>query len=344
MYTIKLIAAASILGMATASAFAQAPATSTTPASTSTSSSLVGAPNETPAFEKRVFRLSKSWLQKQVPLDKSAKDDELYWLRLKTDGSGKWEVESASHLSLEPRNKQEEVLLVSPRRKLYHPDWGVKQRDGSAPTSLICTDKQVKAVSPYWTCNSAFATMTTADAVLSFLGNMSANNTSKELRTMYSFSEENLDKALAQIDLDGAIRTAEVEGAKYRQQMAKQQEWGRQADVREQERRRLQRDADDEAKRQQQEALYARVAKYPAGFRDVCQMERAQTNAETAPLDPKLVCQNMGEIASLARLKKAGFIVTNTSRIRIAAEEFGPGSRLDYTAWQYNVERFDLPR
>jgi hypothetical protein len=340
MYTIKLVAAVSILGVATVPAFAE---TTATPASAP--SSVAGAPSETQVNERRIFRLSKQWREKKVPLDKSTKDDELYWIRLKTVGNGMWEIESASHLSLEPRNNKEEVLLVSPRRKLYHPDWGVLKGEGNAPVSLVCTDKQVAATTPYWTCNSAFATLTTADAIVSFFVNTSANNASKELRSLYSFSENNLTKAVLQIDLDGAMRAAEIEGAKYQQRMAAQRESFRQSDLREKERSQLQRQADDVAKKQREDAFYVRVAKYPAGFRDVCQMPDAYTGVETTPpQDPKLVCQNMGEVTSLARLKNAGFIVTNTSKVRSAVEELGPYTRFEYTAWQYNVERFNLPK
>lgn len=305
-------------------------------------------------IEKRVFKPYKPWVEQSVPLYNNtthaankrlatklaepAPPDELYWIRIKTDDMRHWELESASYESLAPRSVSEEVIVASPRRLAYHPAWS-RRTDGKAPNQRSCTAEEVKSLERYSACNSSFATLTPASAILGVVFQASG-----VLHTTYSFSPSNLDAAILQIDLDKAIRSAEAESVKHKMQLAASQQNQRQLDMRERQVRQVEEDRERVAKRKAADAVFERVTKYPVGFKDVCatlEYDRYAPLQTKAPNDPPLACQNMGEIPSLARLKASGYIVTNMVK-SVRGNDVGMSGEV--WSWQYNVERFDLKK
>jgi hypothetical protein len=306
------------------------------------------------AIDKRVFKLYKPWVEQSAPLYNDTTrmanqrsstmpvvrlpPDDLYWIRIKTDGIARWEFESASYESLVPRSPNEEVIVVSPRRLAYHPAWN-RRNDGKAPNQRSCTADEVKSLGRYSACNSSFATLTPGSAVLGILFQAGGGE-----RTTYSFSPANLEAAIVQIDLDRAIRSAEAENVKHKMQLAASQESQRRVDALERQRREAADDRERLAKRKADDAVFESVAKYPVGFKDVCatpEYDRYSQAQTKAPIDPPLACQNMSEIPSLARLKAAGYIVTNVSK-SVRGNDGGMSGEV--WSWQYNVERFDLKK
>ena len=307
---------------------------------------------------KRVFKLYEAWAKRDISLyGKSPRtvyvldvkpsfgatgEGKLYWVRIKAEGE-RWELESASYEPLQRRNFFEEVLLVSPLKLAYHPNWGRRLLDGTIPHQSGCTVSDARIEKYYSPCNSSFATLAAAHPI--FGGFFQGNGASKPdtMRT-YSFSAENLEKAIAQIDLDGAISRLDAESVKNQPRLAAIAEKRRELDELKEKQREQRAVIEMANKKQAEDAVYMRVAKYPAGFKDVCvtggyggysffQIDE--------PKDPSIVCQNIGEISSLARLKDAGYMVTNVSK---SVRPNDQGLSGVSWSWQYNVERFNLKK
>lgn len=308
--------------------------------------------------EKRVFKLYEAWAKRDISLyGKSPRtvyerdgtpsfgatgEGKLYWVRIKAEGE-RWELESASYEPLQRRNFFEEVLLVSPLKLAYHPNWGRRLLDGTIPHQSGCTASDARIEKYYSPCNSSFATLAPAHPI--FGGFFQGNGASKPdtMRT-YSFSAENLEKAIAQIDLDGAISRLDAESVKNQPRLAAIAEKRRELDELKEKQREQRAVIEMANKKQAEDAVYMRVAKYPAGFKDVCvtggyggysffQIDE--------PKDPSIACQNIGEISSLARLKDAGYMVTNVSK---SVRPNDQGLSGVSWSWQYNVERFNLKK
>lgn len=305
--------------------------------------SALGHAQETPlraSLQKPAFDLYLPWRARGETLYAVEKPENLYFVRLKHDGKGGWSVMDVTYKSSWAPQRNEEVLVVSPRLGMLHPDW---ERDAKnvTPTQRICRMSETKPGQPYSVCSSLFATLTTANAILGFFAQSHPDAKNDELKQMYSFSEENFRNVLAKVDFSEPLRAAELDGAKYWQaQTDKKAAEARDKAGREAERRQLA-EAERKSREIYEKALYERVAKFPVGFRDACHTVSDFSENAVPPADPELSCQNIGSVPSLVRLKAAGYIVTNVTRMGDASRASGFGK---VATWLYSVERYNLPK
>lgn len=226
--------------------------------------------------------------------------------------------------------------MLSPRLGVYHPDWE-RDEDGISMLDRTCTGADERRGQPYRVCNSAFGSLTAGNAIFGFLAQTHPNQTGRELRTRYTFSEENLKKVMAQIDFETHLQAAEVEGKKHWAQIALENAAKAKEAAAEQAHRNKLAEAENAALRKNEDTAYALIAKYPVGFKDACHTPKGYRSSSEPPGDPDLVCQNMGKLPSLKRLKGAGYIVTNVTRLGEVDGLLFPG-----WTWQFNVERYAL--
>lgn len=292
------------------------------------------------AAEQRSFDLYTPWRDRGETLNMVEKPENLYYVKLKHDGKQNWSVVEVTYKPPSVSQRNEEVLVISPRLGSVHPDWERNARN-VAPTQRICRMSETKPGQPYSVCTSMFATLTTTNAILGFFAQSNPKAKNEELKQMYSFSEENFRAVLAKVDFQEQLRVAENEGAKYWRAQALKMVAEARAKAESEGQRREVAAAEFKSREAGEKTLYERVAKFPVGFRDACHTVGALYDGAAPPEDPQLSCQNIGQVSSLARLKAAGYIVTNVTRMGEAGGALGLGKV--YT-WQYSIERYNLPR